>query len=231
MRAISCSTPTARCSTCTRPPSGTRRRIGPRGCSCRRPGARSTSSTRGCIRSAGRPATFWSLAQRSLDYCRRLGRRPIPADLSGQAAGGLSHDGGLSGGARGAGGAEGASGATLAILSNGDPDMLEDAVRAARLEGLFDDVLSVTAAGVFKPCPAVYRLATERFGCKPRGHLVPVLEPVGHRRRQGVRLPLRVDQPHGSAGRISRPAAGSRRARPARASGRRLIENAPISSR
>jgi 2-haloacid dehalogenase len=25
----------------------------------------------------------------------------------------------------------------------------------------------VTAAGVFKPAPAVYRLATERFGCAP----------------------------------------------------------------
>jgi 2-haloacid dehalogenase len=58
-------------------------------------------------------------------------------------------------------------GARLAILSNGDPDMLDDAVRAAKLENLFDAVLSVTAAGVFKPAPAVYRLATERFGCGP----------------------------------------------------------------
>ena len=32
---------------------------------------------------------------------------------------------------------------------------------------LFDAVLSVTAAGIFKPAPAVYTLATERFGCKP----------------------------------------------------------------
>ena len=60
-----------------------------------------------------------------------------------------------------------ARGAGLAILSNGDPDMLDDAVRAAGLGGLFDAVLSVTAAGIFKPSPAVYRLATERFGCKP----------------------------------------------------------------
>jgi 2-haloacid dehalogenase len=56
----------------------------------------------------------------------------------------------------------------VAILSNGDPDMLADAVRAAKLENLFDAVLSVMAAGVFKPAPAVYTLATERFGCTPQ---------------------------------------------------------------
>jgi len=58
-------------------------------------------------------------------------------------------------------------GARLAILSNGDPDMLADAVRAARLEALLDDVLSVATAGIFKPAPAVYRLATDRFACQP----------------------------------------------------------------
>jgi 2-haloacid dehalogenase len=49
------------------------------------------------------------------------------------------------------------------ILSNGEPGMLADAVRAARLEPLLDAVLSVESAGVFKPDPSVYRLATERF--------------------------------------------------------------------
>ena len=29
-------------------------------------------------------------------------------------------------------------------------------------------VLSVTAASVFKPAPAVYTLATDRFGCEPQ---------------------------------------------------------------
>jgi 2-haloacid dehalogenase len=52
-------------------------------------------------------------------------------------------------------------------LSNGDPDMLADAVRAARLETLLDDVLSVASVGIFKPAPAVYDLATSRFGCQP----------------------------------------------------------------
>lgn len=50
-----------------------------------------------------------------------------------------------------------------AILSNGNPGMLADAVRAAGIEPLLDAVLSVESAGVFKPDPRVYRLATERF--------------------------------------------------------------------
>ena len=44
-----------------------------------------------------------------------------------------------------------ARGDKLAILSNGDPDMLDDAVKAAELDGLFDAVLSVSAAATFKP--------------------------------------------------------------------------------
>ena len=42
--------------------------------------------------------------------------------------------------------------------------MLADAVRAAGIEPLLDAVLSVESAGVFKPDPRVYRLATDRFG-------------------------------------------------------------------
>jgi 2-haloacid dehalogenase len=45
--------------------------------------------------------------------------------------------------------------------------MLDDAVLAAKLDGLLDAVLSVKAAGIFKPAPAVYRLATDRFACAP----------------------------------------------------------------
>ena len=60
-----------------------------------------------------------------------------------------------------------ARGARVAILSNGDPDMLQDAVRAAKLTGSVEAVLSVSAAGIFKPAPEVYRLATQRFGCSP----------------------------------------------------------------
>ncbi len=57
-----------------------------------------------------------------------------------------------------------ARGIARAILSNGEPGMLDDAVRAAGIGGLLDEVLSIEAAGIYKPSPAVYRLATDRFG-------------------------------------------------------------------
>ena len=111
---------------------------------------------------AGRDASFWSLAERSLDVAiasvggipdgvrarllasyRRMRAYPeVPSVLA----------------------ALKARGAALAILSNGDPDMLSDAISAAGLGGLFDAVLSVRDAGIFKPAPAVYRLVLDRFG-------------------------------------------------------------------
>jgi 2-haloacid dehalogenase len=113
----------------------------------------------------GRNASFWTLAERSLDYA-------------------IAAVGGVPAGVRDALlaayrvmaaypevldvlAALKTQGARLAILSNGDPDMLEDAVAAAGLGGLLDAVLSVSAAGLFKPAPAVYRLASDRFGCAP----------------------------------------------------------------
>ncbi len=56
-------------------------------------------------------------------------------------------------------------GAKVAILSNGDPDMLADAVSSAGLDGALDAVLSVAVLGLFKPAPPVYKLATDHFGC------------------------------------------------------------------
>ena len=53
------------------------------------------------------------------------------------------------------------AGFVTAILSNGTPAMLADAIRGADLGGLFDHVLSVEQAGVFKPHPDVYRLAVD----------------------------------------------------------------------
>ncbi len=58
-------------------------------------------------------------------------------------------------------------GIAVAILSNGTPGMLADAVAAAGIESLVDEVLSVESVGVFKPDPRVYRLATRQFGCAP----------------------------------------------------------------
>ena len=56
------------------------------------------------------------------------------------------------------------TGLALAILSNGTPGMLAAAVENAGLGGVFDQVLSVEAVGVYKPHPEVYRLACERLG-------------------------------------------------------------------
>jgi 2-haloacid dehalogenase len=53
----------------------------------------------------------------------------------------------------------------VAILSNGTPNMLADAVAAAGIEPLVDEILSVESVGIFKPDPRVYRLATRQYGC------------------------------------------------------------------
>ena len=60
-----------------------------------------------------------------------------------------------------------ADGAKLAMLSNADTDMLDDLVINARLEGVFDHLISARVAGTFKPAPRVYALATEVFHCEP----------------------------------------------------------------
>lgn len=49
----------------------------------------------------------------------------------------------------------------LAVLSNGNPDMLEAGLAAAGLRDRFDHVLSVEDAGVYKPHPSVYELAVK----------------------------------------------------------------------
>jgi 2-haloacid dehalogenase len=58
-------------------------------------------------------------------------------------------------------------GLKTAILSNGSPAMLEAAVKNAKIGHLLDAVLSVEAAGVYKPHPKVYQLAAERLGIEP----------------------------------------------------------------
>ena len=60
-----------------------------------------------------------------------------------------------------------AEGFATAILSNGTPELIETAVRHGGLEGRFDALLSVEAAGIYKPSPRVYDLAPARFGCAP----------------------------------------------------------------
>ncbi|WP_118179367.1 haloacid dehalogenase type II [Paraburkholderia phosphatilytica] len=56
----------------------------------------------------------------------------------------------------------------LAILSNGNPQMLDIAVKSAGMTGLFDHVLSVDAVRAFKPAPAAYALGTTVFDAPAR---------------------------------------------------------------
>ncbi len=58
-----------------------------------------------------------------------------------------------------------AAGFATAILSNGSPGMLDDAVGSAGIGDLLDDVLSVESVGIFKPARQVYELVTTRFAC------------------------------------------------------------------
>lgn len=114
---------------------------------------------------AGRRATFWQVTVDALDYAIAAG---------GEIGGGLrdklleayreldayAEVPGVLGALR-------AQGAKTAILSNGDPAMLADAVRSAGVADLFDAVLSVEAAGTFKPDPSVYALARDHFSVAP----------------------------------------------------------------
>lgn len=61
-----------------------------------------------------------------------------------------------------------AKGIATAILSNGSPEMLADAVAAGGLGPLLDAVLSVHPLRRFKPHPEIYGLATRRFACAPQ---------------------------------------------------------------
>jgi len=114
----------------------------------------------------GKPATFWQLAERSLDYAIATTGSGVSAEVRGRLLASYRTMAAYSE-VREVLAAVKARGDKLAILSNGDPDMLDDAVKAAKLDGLFDAVLSVSAATTFKPQMKVYQLVLDRFGGKP----------------------------------------------------------------
>jgi 2-haloacid dehalogenase len=55
-------------------------------------------------------------------------------------------------------------GLRLAILSNGEPRMLEAAAHSAGILTLLDRIISVEEVKIFKPSPRVYELAPKRLG-------------------------------------------------------------------
>ncbi|MEL6186588.1 MAG: haloacid dehalogenase type II [Myxococcota bacterium] len=106
-----------------------------------------------------RYSNFWNVTEEALDYALAAAGREDPSlrsklldvyrrlETYPEVKGTLQalRDGGLH----------------TAILSNGSPSMLDDAVRSAGLDGLLDEVLSVDDIGLFKPDPNVYLLAEE----------------------------------------------------------------------
>ena len=59
------------------------------------------------------------------------------------------------------------AGKRLAILSNGNPQMLDPMVKASGLADRFEAVLSVDDARVFKVDPRTYQLVERKLGVKP----------------------------------------------------------------
>ncbi len=53
----------------------------------------------------------------------------------------------------------------LAVLSNGDTAMLNEAIAAAGLSEFFDHILSVEPVRKFKTAPEAYQLGPDAFGC------------------------------------------------------------------
>lgn len=59
------------------------------------------------------------------------------------------------------------TGKQIAILSNGEPNMLAAAVESAGLGDLLDAIHSVEEVGVFKPDPRVYQLSVDKLRLPP----------------------------------------------------------------
>jgi 2-haloacid dehalogenase len=62
-------------------------------------------------------------------------------------------------------------GLKLAILSNGNPQMLDSSVQAAGMGGIFHHILSVDTVKKFKTAPEAYQLAPDVFGVSAKNIL------------------------------------------------------------
>src|SRR5258708_5055955 len=117
------------------------------------------------LSAAGHYVDFWTLTERALDYAfarmpsvdRALRARLLDAYFKLEAF----PD------ARAALSALKAKGMRTAILSNGNPRMLQGAVDAAQIAGDLDAVLSVDTIRIYKPRQEVYALATDAFKLAP----------------------------------------------------------------
>jgi 2-haloacid dehalogenase len=117
------------------------------------------------LSAAGHYVDFWTLTERALDYAfarfpsvdRALRATLLDAyfklDAFPDARAALS--------------ALHARGVKTAILSNGNPRMLDGAVTAAGIGADLDVVFSVDAIRIYKPQPAVYAMVTDAFNIAP----------------------------------------------------------------
>jgi 2-haloacid dehalogenase len=117
------------------------------------------------LSAAGHYVDFWTLTERALDYAfarvpsvdKALRATVLDAyfklDAFPDARAALS--------------ALKAKGLKTAILSNGNPRMLDGAVTAAGIGSDLDAVLSVDPIRIYKPQPAVYALVTDTFKIAP----------------------------------------------------------------
>ncbi len=55
------------------------------------------------------------------------------------------------------------AGVSVAILSNGEPKMLQAAAESAGIDTILDDIISIEDIGIFKPKPEVYGLIERHF--------------------------------------------------------------------
>src|ERR1041385_4059076 len=114
------------------------------------------------LSAAGHYIDFWTLTERALDYafarCPSVDRTLRATLLDAYFKLNAFPD------ARTALKALKAKGLRTAILSNGNPRMLDGAGTAAGLASALDAVLSVDAIRIYKPQPAVYAMVTETFG-------------------------------------------------------------------
>jgi 2-haloacid dehalogenase len=117
------------------------------------------------LTAAGQYADFWTLTERALDYA--FARFPTVDRALRRALLDCYFKLDTFPDARPALAALKAKGLKLAILSNGNPRMLNGAVGAARMESDFDAILSVDTIRIYKPRPEVYALATQAFGIAP----------------------------------------------------------------
>ena len=115
-------------------------------------------------------ADFWTVTADALDYCcERLG---LDADAAVQARL-MQRYAELSAypGDREALRHVKALGLRVGMLSNGSAGMLNSAIAAAGMDGLFDPVISVDPARRFKTAPEAYQLGPDGFGC-PAGEIL-----------------------------------------------------------